>query len=107
MNSKIKKIETYDKTKLLLFNQFAKQLLKKKKIKWIVVGGLDNFPNKIGRDLDIILKDRKYIKIVQNTFINCLKKFNIKNIILSMRYLIYSKIFYKRYINYLIRKFFN
>jgi len=82
MNDKIKRIKTFDKTKLLLFNQFAKQMLKKKKIKWIVVGGLDNFPNKIGRDLDIILKDKKYIKIVQNIFINCLKRLKIKNIIL-------------------------
>jgi len=55
----------------------------KKKIKWIAVGGLNEFPNKIGRDFDIIIKDKKYVKVVQNIFINSLKKFNIKNIILK------------------------
>ena len=58
-------------------------MLKKKRIKWIVVGGLDHFPNKIGRDVDIILKEKKYIKIVQKIFTDCLKKFKITNIILK------------------------
>jgi len=39
-------------------------------------------------------------------FNNSLKKHNSKYIFLSLRYLIFSKIFYKRYINYLIRKLF-
>ena len=80
MNTGNRKNKNHDITKLLLFNQFAKQIYKKK-IKWIVIGGLNDFPNKIGRDMDIIIKDKKKIKVMQNTFINCLKKFNIKNII--------------------------
>ena len=72
--------KNHNKIKLLIFNQFAKQMYKKK-IKWIVVGGLNEFPSKLGRDMDIIIKDKKNIKVIQNTFISCLKKFNIKNII--------------------------
>jgi len=75
-------INSYDKKKILLFNNFAKAM-SKKKIKWIVIGGLDNFPNKLGRDLDIILQERKNIKIVQKIFINCLIKLKIKSIILK------------------------
>ena len=41
-----------------------------------------SFQDKLGRDMDIIIKDRKTNNIViQNIFVNCLKKFDIKNII--------------------------
>ena len=75
-------INSHEKKKILLFNNFAKEM-SKKKIKWIVIGGLDNFPNKLGRDIDIILQERKNIKIVQKIFINCLIKLKIKSIILK------------------------
>ena len=83
MIKKNKHIKIFQDKKLLLFNDFAKKMFKKKNIKWVVVGGLDNLPNKIGRDVDIILKEKKNIKIIQKTFINCLKKFKITNIILK------------------------
>ena len=51
---------------------------------------------------------RGTIEFPKDTVFNdSIKRLNIKNIFLSMRYLIHSKIFYKRYTNYLIRKFFN
>ena len=59
MIKKNKQIKIFQDKKLLLFNDFAKKMFKKKNIKWVVVGGLDNFPNKIGRDVDIILKEKK------------------------------------------------
>jgi len=99
MNTRNRKNKNHDKIKLLIFNKFAKQMYKKK-IKWIVIGGLNEFPDKIGRDMDIIVKDRKKIKVIQNIFINCLKKFNIKNIIFKNDFYGNLIIAFDKYFNY-------
>lgn len=77
MNYAIKKIN--------LFKKFSK-LMAQKKIEWIVIGGLNNFPKQIGRDLDIILKDPKKINIVKKIYFRCLMDFKIKNIITKKDY---------------------
>ena len=99
MSTKNSKKKYHDRIKLLIFNQFAKEM-QKKKIQWIVIGGLNKFPGKIGRDMDIIIKDRKKIKVIQNTFINCLKKFNIKNIIFKNDFYGNLIIGFDKYFNY-------
>lgn len=66
MNNKKKKIK--------IFNQLS-TLLNKKNIKWVVVGGLNNYPLELGRDLDIIVK-----KKIKNLFLKLLLKF-LKKII--------------------------
>jgi len=50
MNNKKKKIK--------IFNELS-TLLNKKNIKWVVVGGLNNYPLELGRDLDIIVKKKR------------------------------------------------
>jgi len=67
MNNKKKKIK--------IFNQLS-TLLNKKNIKWVVVGGLNNYPLELGRDLDIIVK-KKDQKFISKAFIKILKKNNI------------------------------
>jgi len=99
MITKNSKYKNHDKIKLLIFNEFAKKM-QKKKIQWIVTGGLNNFPDKIGRDMDIIIKDNKKIKFIQNIFINCLKKFNIKNIIYKNDFYGNLIIGFDKYFNY-------
>jgi len=76
---------SHNKIKLKLFKNFSK-LMKEKKVSWIVIGGLNDFPNKIGRDLDIIIKDQNKIKLVKKIFLNCLKKIGIKKIISKTDY---------------------
>ena len=51
-------------------------MLNKKNIKWVVVGGLNNYPLELGRDLDIIVK-KKDQKFISKAFIKILKKNNI------------------------------
>ena len=91
--------KSHNTIKHLIFNHFAKQMYKKK-IKWIVIGGLNEFPDKLGRDMDIIIKDRKKIKVIQNTFVNCLKKFNIKKIIFKNDFYGNLTIGFDKYLNY-------
>jgi len=85
--------------KHLIFDHFAKQMYKKK-IKWIVIGGLNEFPDKLGRDMDIIIKDKKQKHIIQNIFVNCLKKFDIKNIIYKNDFYGNLLIAFDKYFNY-------
>ena len=72
----------YNKKKISIFNLFAYEM-HKKKIAWIVTGGLNDFPIKIGRDLDIIVKDYDNHKNTKKIYINCLKKFGIKKIVVK------------------------
>ena len=57
--------------KFKLFNLFSKKI-KKNKIKWVVVGGLNNYPRKLGRDMDVVIKDKSKINKVQSIFKSCL-----------------------------------
>ena len=43
--------------KILVFNLFAKKM-RQRNIEWVVIGGLNNYPE-IGRDLDIVIEDKK------------------------------------------------
>ena len=71
--------KNYQTIKKKIFREFS-QALAKKKIDWIVIGGLNEYPNKVGRDLDIVLKQKNKKNIVLNIFEMILKKNNIKNI---------------------------
>ena len=65
--------------KFKLFNLFSKKM-KKNKIKWVVVGGLNNYPRKLGRDMDVVIKDKSKINKVQSIFKSCLSELNISQI---------------------------
>ena len=99
MITKNSKNKNHNRIKLLIFNQFAKEM-HKKKIQWIVIGGLNEFPDKIGRDMDIIIKDKKQKYIIQKIFINILKKFDIKNIIYKNDFYGNLVIAFDKYYNY-------
>ena len=55
----IKKNKTHNKIKNLVFNLFAK--MREKNIKWVVIGGLNNYPNEIGRDMDIVIENKNQV----------------------------------------------
>ena len=99
MSTKNSKNKNHNRIKLLIFNQFAKEM-HKKKIQWIVIGGLNEFPDKIGRDMDIIIKDKKQKCIIQKIFINILKEFDIKNIIYKNDFYGNLVIAFDKYYNY-------
>ena len=65
-----------------IFSNFAK-IMNNKKINWCVVGGLEDFPNSIGRDLDIIIEKEMKHTLVINIFLSILKKNKITNIIIK------------------------
>ena len=65
--------------KFKLFNLFKKKM-EKNKIVWVVVGGLNNYPKQLGRDMDVVIKDKNKINKVQSIFKSCLKDLNINHI---------------------------
>ena len=98
INKNLVKINNYNKFQISRNFEIRENSLKKflKKYKKII-------PDKKYKNYKKELFARAFIPV----FNDSIKRLNIKNIFLSMRYLIHSKIFYKRYTNYLIRKFFN
>ena len=75
----IKKNTKHNKLKILVFNLFAKKM-RQRNIEWVVIGGLNNYPE-IGRDLDIVIEDKKKINKAIKIFKSCLKKYKIEKII--------------------------
>ena len=76
----IKKNKTHNKIKNLVFNLFAKKM-REKNIKWVVIGGLNNYPNEIGRDMDIVIENKNKVSQVIKIFKYCLKKYKIEKIV--------------------------
>lgn len=98
INKKLVKIEKYNEAQIS--RNFK---IRKESIKYFFFKNQKYIPRKIYKNFKRELTARAFIPV----FNNALKKLNFYYLFLSLQYLIFSKIFYKRYFNFLLRNFFN